>query len=333
MFDSLVLRRFVRPLIVALAVIAGFGSIANPASAKESAIYTGFFSSLAVGGYDPVAYFTKGQPVEGKKEFQTRWMDAEWRFASAENRDLFVAAPEKYAPAIRRLLRLGRGAGLYGVGRSAALEDRRRQAVPELRPGGPADAGKRTYPASSPAPTATGPLSWPSKGNAAMTDRKRRFLAGALSLYVAFVFIQSLFFKFTDSPETQYIFGTLDAWGASLGFAGLFAPERHLQPVRRRFGRTRGVASAAGGAPDRTGAPPGRRGLAGARRHQRRHLLPPVHAARRAGGQHRRQPGRRPAFRAGLRRLGRVGRNPDASPVHNPAVLPFGRPGASLKRS
>jgi hypothetical protein len=56
-----------------------------------------------------------------------------------------------------------------------------------------------------------------------MTDRKRRFLAGALSLYVAFVFIQSLFFKFTDSPETQYIFGTLDAWGASLGFAGLFA--------------------------------------------------------------------------------------------------------------
>jgi len=56
-----------------------------------------------------------------------------------------------------------------------------------------------------------------------MTDRKRRFLTGALSLYIAFVFIQSLFFKFTDSPETQHIFGTLDAWGASLGFAGLFA--------------------------------------------------------------------------------------------------------------
>jgi uncharacterized membrane protein YphA (DoxX/SURF4 family) len=57
-----------------------------------------------------------------------------------------------------------------------------------------------------------------------MTDRKRRFLVGALSLYVAFVFIQSLFFKFTDSPETRYIFGTLDAWAASFGFAGLFAP-------------------------------------------------------------------------------------------------------------
>ena len=46
----------------------------------------------------------------------------------------------------------------------------------------------------------------------------------ALTLYVAFVFIQSLFFKFSDSPETRYIFGTLNAWGASLGFPGLFAP-------------------------------------------------------------------------------------------------------------
>lgn len=44
-------------------------------------------------------------------------------------------------------------------------------------------------------------------------------------LYVAFVFIQSLFFKFTGSPETVYIFeGKLDPWAASLGFAGVFAP-------------------------------------------------------------------------------------------------------------
>jgi uncharacterized membrane protein YphA (DoxX/SURF4 family) len=52
----------------------------------------------------------------------------------------------------------------------------------------------------------------------------RRYLPLGLTLYVAFVFIQSLFFKFTNSPETQYIFGTLDAWGASLGYPGLFAP-------------------------------------------------------------------------------------------------------------
>lgn len=46
----------------------------------------------------------------------------------------------------------------------------------------------------------------------------------ALTLYIAFVFIQSLFFKFSDSPETQYIFGTLNTWGAGLGFPNLFAP-------------------------------------------------------------------------------------------------------------
>jgi hypothetical protein len=53
----------------------------------------------------------------------------------------------------------------------------------------------------------------------------RRYLPTALTLYIAFVFIQSLFFKFTNSPETQYIFGTLDAWGASLGWPGLFATD------------------------------------------------------------------------------------------------------------
>jgi hypothetical protein len=54
--------------------------------------------SLAVDGYDPVAYFTEGKPVEGKKEFTTEWNGAKWRFASAANRDLFVAEPAKYAP-------------------------------------------------------------------------------------------------------------------------------------------------------------------------------------------------------------------------------------------
>jgi hypothetical protein len=46
-----------------------------------------------------------------------------------------------------------------------------------------------------------------------------------LTLFVAFVFIQSLFFKFTGSPETVYIFqGKLDPWAASLGLGGVFAP-------------------------------------------------------------------------------------------------------------
>jgi hypothetical protein len=46
-----------------------------------------------------------------------------------------------------------------------------------------------------------------------------------LTTFVAFVFIQSLFFKFTGSPETVYIFeGKLNPWAASLGAGGVFAP-------------------------------------------------------------------------------------------------------------
>jgi hypothetical protein len=53
---------------------------------------------VAIKGYDPVAYFTEGHPVKGKKEFEFTWQDARWRFASAANRALFAANPERYAP-------------------------------------------------------------------------------------------------------------------------------------------------------------------------------------------------------------------------------------------
>ena len=56
-----------------------------------------------------------------------------------------------------------------------------------------------------------------------LAQRFRPMVLWTLTIYIAFVFIQSLFFKFTNSPETQYIFGTLNAWGAGLGFPGLFA--------------------------------------------------------------------------------------------------------------
>jgi len=47
----------------------------------------------------------------------------------------------------------------------------------------------------------------------------RRF---ALTLHVAFVFLQSLFFKFTGALQTVCIFqGQLEPWPASLGFPGV----------------------------------------------------------------------------------------------------------------
>ena len=48
-------------------------------------------------------------------------------------------------------------------------------------------------------------------------------LVFVLTIYISFVFIQSLFFKFTNSIETQYIFGTLDAWATTWGAGGIFS--------------------------------------------------------------------------------------------------------------
>ncbi len=56
------------------------------------------FGGVAIDGWDPVAYFTDGKPVEGSREFVHEWNGATWRFASAAHRDLFAQAPEKYAP-------------------------------------------------------------------------------------------------------------------------------------------------------------------------------------------------------------------------------------------
>lgn len=56
------------------------------------------FTGVAIKGYDPVAYFTEGKPVKGSSDFKHEWNGAEWRFASAANRDLFKEDPVKYAP-------------------------------------------------------------------------------------------------------------------------------------------------------------------------------------------------------------------------------------------
>jgi len=53
---------------------------------------------LALRGYDPVAYFNEHKPVVGDATINSTWKGATYRFASAENRDAFLADPERYAP-------------------------------------------------------------------------------------------------------------------------------------------------------------------------------------------------------------------------------------------
>src|SRR5580693_7040135 len=53
---------------------------------------------LAIKGYDPVSYFTTRKPTPGLAQYSTTYKGATYRFVSAENRDRFIASPEKFVP-------------------------------------------------------------------------------------------------------------------------------------------------------------------------------------------------------------------------------------------
>jgi hypothetical protein len=56
-------------------------------------------SGVAIGGYDPVAYFVVGSAVAGSPSYEAIWNGAAWRFANEGNRAAFLADPKVYAPA------------------------------------------------------------------------------------------------------------------------------------------------------------------------------------------------------------------------------------------
>ena len=70
-------------------LLTGFGGIAVGKSPV---------GDPAIKGYDTVAYFTAGKALKGNESFTFQWHDMTWYFLTKENRDLFAAGPEKYAP-------------------------------------------------------------------------------------------------------------------------------------------------------------------------------------------------------------------------------------------
>lgn len=55
-------------------------------------------TGLAMRGYDPVSYFTAGEPQSGKVNITAIYNGATYRFTNEANRDTFKANPAKYAP-------------------------------------------------------------------------------------------------------------------------------------------------------------------------------------------------------------------------------------------
>jgi len=66
--------------------------LAGAALAQDSA------KRIVLKGYDPVAYFTDGKAVKGDPKFSYDFDEGRYYFASARNREMFAANPERYAP-------------------------------------------------------------------------------------------------------------------------------------------------------------------------------------------------------------------------------------------
>ena len=85
-----------RAISLSFAVIAAIFVGAFAAEAQRDPISDRGGSALK--GYDTVAYWTQNEAVKGDKKITAEYKGATFRFASEENKALFVANPEKYLP-------------------------------------------------------------------------------------------------------------------------------------------------------------------------------------------------------------------------------------------
>ncbi|GHG05252.1 YHS domain-containing (seleno)protein [Thalassotalea marina] len=77
--------------------VAGALAVSSLAFAVDNNINVNA-NDLAIHGYDPVAYFTKGAPTKGSAKYSATHEGAIYYFSSTENRDKFKANPTKFAP-------------------------------------------------------------------------------------------------------------------------------------------------------------------------------------------------------------------------------------------
>jgi len=93
-------RPIIHHLVLVSALLAFAGNLLGNVESvhADGPINTGYFGGIAIMGYDPVAYFTKGRAMKGSEEFAHTWLGVPWHFANAKHRDLFTADPTEYAP-------------------------------------------------------------------------------------------------------------------------------------------------------------------------------------------------------------------------------------------
>ncbi len=82
---------------IGLALMIGLSASAQTAQFRTSNFNLSK-GNLGIQGYDPVAYFTQGKAVEGKKELAVSFQGIIYYFSSGENKEAFKKDPAKYEP-------------------------------------------------------------------------------------------------------------------------------------------------------------------------------------------------------------------------------------------
>lgn len=77
--------------------LAALPMTAVPLRAQRSEIYAA--GRIAIGGADPVAYFTHDAAVSGTARHALMWRGATWLFANATTMEAFEMDPQRYCPA------------------------------------------------------------------------------------------------------------------------------------------------------------------------------------------------------------------------------------------
>jgi hypothetical protein len=119
------------PGMAFFALLAGFFAVSSADSAAYATtterVVVNRYSGLAIGGFDPVAYFTDALATQGLSDFEASESGAVWRFRNEGNRASFVAHPEVYGPRFGGYdpVDIGRGVTFAGNPRIWLIVDRR----------------------------------------------------------------------------------------------------------------------------------------------------------------------------------------------------------------
>jgi len=84
-------RYYLATFVSGLILILSFNAHATHDISKD-------YNGEVIGGFDPVAYFTMGEALQGSRDISTEYLGGTWLFINEQHRNLFLADPGTYIP-------------------------------------------------------------------------------------------------------------------------------------------------------------------------------------------------------------------------------------------